>query len=571
MNPEDIIPLPEFVLLPDTVDLNVRDSSAVQEYVRDNPNVYLGTILSGGEAIIYTNEGNVDKIVSDLGFTLTNSFPVVMGLLGESSLEAAGIIQVQQQPFLDLRGQGVLLGFIDTGIDYTLPAFIYEDGTSKVFSIWDQTINTGGYPEGFYFGTEYTNQQINAALRQPNPLDTVPHRDDVGHGTFLASVAGSRERGEYIGAAPDSEIIMVKLKKARPYYLNRYLVPEGTENVFESTDVMLGIEYITKKGAEFRMPVSICIGIGTNLGGHDSYNALEEYLRVVSDYRGVCICTGAGNESRARHHTNGRILSTEDSQVIEIGVDENSASFPVYIWNNFTDRMSVSIKSPTGEIVSRVPARSGITFEERLVLERATIIVEYNFPLQGSGSQLTTIKILNPTPGIWSITIYGDIILDGTYQAWLPMTGLVSPGIEFLTPSPNYTIVIPATSVGSIASGAYNDRTNNLFADSSWGPTREGIILPDLTSPGVNVSGIYPNGRGTMTGTSVSSSITAGACALMLQWGIVERNDIRLNTYRVKAYLIRGCNREPNIEYPSLQWGYGTLNLINTFNQLRSM
>ena len=73
-----------------------------------------------------------------------------------------------------------------------------------------------------------------------------------------------------------------------------------------------------------------------------------------------------------------------------------------------------------------------------------------------------------------------------------------------------------------------------------------------------------------MTGTSVSASITAGACALMLQWGLIQGNDITLNTYRIRAFLIRGCSRDPNIQYPSLQWGYGRLNLFNTFNQIRN-
>ena len=72
-----------------------------------------------------------------------------------------------------------------------------------------------------------------------------------------------------------------------------------------------------------------------------------------------------------------------------------------------------------------------------------------------------------------------------------------------------------------------------------------------------------------MTGTSVAAAIGAGAAALMLQWGIVQKNDVSLNTYRIKTYLIRGCNRDLNIQYPNYQWGYGRLDLFNTFAQLR--
>jgi hypothetical protein len=86
----------------------------------------------------------------------------------------------------------------------------------------------------------------------------------------------------------------------------------------------------------------------------------------------------------------------------------------------------------------------------------------------------------------------------------------------------------------------------------------------------VNVGGIYPGGTGTMSGTSVASAIVAGACALMLQWGIVNGNDITLNTYRMRALLISGCEHDAGVVYPSFQWGYGRVNLYRTFELMRS-
>jgi len=239
------------------------------------------------------------------------------------------------------------------------------------------------------------------------------------------------------------------------------------------------------------------------------------------------------------------------------------------LWVNPTDRMSVSVKSPIGEILPRVPAESGLSIERRLILERATIIVEYFFPVAATGVQLINVKILNPTPGIWTVTLYGDIILEGRFNAWLHMTGLISPGIEFLISDPYTTITVPATTAGCITCGAYNDRDGSLFAESSWGPNRVNLSKPDLVAPGVNVTGVYPIGNGIMTGTSVSAAITAGACALMLQWGIVQQNDISLNTSRIKSFLIRGCRRDPDIQYPNSKWGFGKLDLFNTFRQLR--
>ena len=92
---------------------------------------------------------------------------------------------------------------------------------------------------------------------------------------------------------------------------------------------------------------------------------------------------------------------------------------------------------------------------------------------------------------------------------------------------------------------------------------------PDLVAPGVRVNGVFPTGPGVMSGTSVATAITTGACALMLQWGIVERNAPTIDTFQIKGYLIRGCARDGNRTYPNFQWGYGKLDLYNSFNLIR--
>lgn len=238
----------------------------------------------------------MSQVLRDLGISQIFSIPILLTLVGRASLEAAGIIQVQVQPYLDLKGRDVLIGFVDTGIDYRNNEFIYEDNTSKIDFIWDQTIE-GESPEDYYFGTEYTNEQINNALSSENPLDIVPHQDTVGHGTFLASVAASRTNDEYIGAAPDAQIIAVKLRKAKSDFLYSDVTPPDQENVYKATDVILGIEYILEKAAELNKPVSICIGLGTNTGGHDGSLLLENYISNISEINGVCICAAARKRS----------------------------------------------------------------------------------------------------------------------------------------------------------------------------------------------------------------------------------------------------------------------------------
>ncbi|NLB36014.1 MAG: S8 family peptidase [Clostridiales bacterium] len=560
----------QFALNPDTVSIIIKSSEYVLNILRENPNVRLGNVLQDRYVITFVNRNNLDEVLDILGTNFLNVAPLVYGLLDAQSLQSAGISQVHDQEFIDLKGQGALVGIIDTGIDYTNNAFKYEDGTSKIVSIFDETIETTP-PYDFAVGTEYTNEQINSALASENPFDIVPSRDTDGHGTFLASIAAGRENGEgFRGAAPDAELIVVKLRKARSYWLERYLVPPEQENVYDGVALMGGIEYIVRKARELNRPVAICIGLGSNQGGHNGYSVIEEYLRTLSSSSGICICTAAGNESQARHHTMGTIGATGETRNIEFRVAEVSNVYLI-IRNRVSDRMSVSIKSPAGEVVGRVPAKSGTMFSSSLILERARVNVEYYFPLAVTGGQATIVKIIDATPGLWTVTVHGDIVLEGTFHAYLPMAGLGPTGLEFLSPTPNYTIVLPATSFGVITCGAYDSSSNALYSDSSWGPTALDYLMPCLTAPGVNVGGIFPGGQGTMTGTSVAAAITTGACALMLQWGIVQGNDVSLSSYQIRAFLLRGCERDINIVYPNNQWGYGRLNLINTFTMMREL
>jgi len=555
---------------PDMVNFVTRYSDIIRLHLESRPYVRIGKILEGGAAIVYIPREMVEITLQEIGLSSITMFPVIMGLMAQADLTASGITQVQRQPYLDLRGRGVLLGFVDTGIDYTNQAFLYEDGTTKIKSIWDQTI-TGKPPDTYGIGTQYTEDEINRALRSADPYSVVPHRDQVEHGTFLAALAGSRETGTYMGAAPDSEIIMVKLRKANAYHLERRMIPPEQENAFSSADLMLGVQYIIDQARVLGRPVAICIGLGSNDAGHDGMNVMEEYLIRVATGTGHAVCVAAGNEAIARHHTQGVLSETGEISEIGIQTQGQGEGINVLLWNDAVDRFSVSLMSPAGELVERVPARIGMSQIVEMKVDDSQVSVEYFFPYPKSRSQLTWIRIRSATPGIWRIIVHGDIVLAGTYHAWLPITGFVDPGIEFLHPSPNFTITVPGTALGVLTVGAFQTGTKGLYARSSWGPTRFPALAPDLTAPGVNVAGIFPQGPGAMSSTCVSAAITAGACALMLQWGIVEGNDRVLNTQLIRSYLIRGCDRDPGIRYPNEQWGYGRLNLLNAFIQLREV
>ena len=423
LNKDDPVSVEDFIYSPNTTTLVFDGEAAAATLLRQNVDKVISRSVESGAFVVYVNVNDVDRIINAFDYN-RNLFPLVLGLLGEAELEASGILQVQRHPYLNLRGNGVLLGFVDTGIDYTQEAFQYEDGSSKIQYIWDQTIR-GNPPDGFLYGSEYDNETINLALRSENPFDIVPHRDTVGHGTFLASVAGSRESGRYTGAAPDAEIIVVKLKRATPADYERFLIPRDQENAFSGIDFALGVQYIVDKARELNRPVAICVSLGTNLGLHGGFNRLEEYLSVIAETNGKAVCVAAGNEADAGHHTHGRISVTGSIQNVEVWASDKFEDIYLTLWNYAIDRMSVSITSPLGEQIDRVPAYDATGYRRSLILEQSIVIVEYHFPVERSEGQLTRIKILQATPGIWTITIYGDSILDGSYHMWLPLTGFM--------------------------------------------------------------------------------------------------------------------------------------------------
>ncbi|MBR2578888.1 MAG: S8 family peptidase, partial [Clostridia bacterium] len=377
-NSENIsLPLDEFIALPTTVPFYAWYTPSFQSYLADKPYIRLVKVLANDLAILCTNEENMETIFEELGSDFLSTYPEVYGLTFTEALQASGIAAVQQQPYLNLTGSGVIVGLVDTGIDYTNPVFRYEDGTTKIKYIWDQTAE-GPQNYGVNFGTVYTSEQINEALASDDPYSIVPHSDESGHGTYLASLAAGRQSGEFIGAAPDADLIVVKLKKAAPFYLRKFLVPPEQENAYISIDIMLGLSFIFEQAGALGRPCSICLGLGTNFGGHNGQNRLENYISFLSNSVGTVISTAVGNESNARHHTQGTIENQGDVVPISVRVGENARTLSVYIWYSGWDKISFSLKSPTGEVINKIPFFVGTTYQKKLIFEKSTVNIAYH-------------------------------------------------------------------------------------------------------------------------------------------------------------------------------------------------
>jgi subtilisin family serine protease len=137
----------------------------------------------------------------DLGNYPYYNFPSLYTATSTVSIEKSGIGAVQRNPYLNLNGRGIIIGMIDTGIDYQHQTFLFKDGTTRILSIWDQSIQEGTPPDHFTFGTEYSREIINLALTSENPFSIVPSIDADGHGTAISSIAaGSRMKNNFFPA-----------------------------------------------------------------------------------------------------------------------------------------------------------------------------------------------------------------------------------------------------------------------------------------------------------------------------------------------------------------------------------
>ena len=501
-----------------------------------------------------------------------NTIPKLFTLLDLESLEASGILAVQNQPVLGLKGQDVLIGFIDTGIDYTHPAFRRPDGLSRIVGIWDQTLQTGQPPFDLSYGTAYSQEELNQALGMEDPFSLVPSRDENEHGTFLAGVAAGSAlpQQSFSGAAPEALIAMVKLKPAKEYLKEIFYVT-GSAPAYQSTDIMLGIRYLILLADALKKPLVLCLGLGSNQGSHSGSSPLDSMLSVTDQYRGIHAVTAAGNEAGKAHHFYGTATNSGAYEAVEILVEPGTSGFCAELWGQPPEVYAVGFESPLGEVIQKLPPR--ISFSENIsfILENTRIFVTSEIVQTVSGHQLIFIRFSDPTPGSWKIRVYTDSFNNGNYHIWLPITGFSDPDVRFLRPNPDTTLTVPSASVSTMTTAAYNAYDNSLFLNSSRGFTRTGQIKPDFAAPGVNVFG--PNLRGgftTATGTSVAAAITAGACAQIVEWGMGRTPPRIFNNTELKSLFIRGADRSRQELYPNREWGYGTLNVYQVFSSLNA-
>ncbi|MDF2587393.1 MAG: hypothetical protein K0S41_1234 [Anaerocolumna sp.] len=538
------------------------------EAIRADPNTCMD-IVDNVYAILYYPISLIPANSIQLyGYSV---YPRCFGLLDISSNEASGIRRLQNIPSLDLRGNGVLVGIIDTGIDYTHKAFKNADGTTRILSIWDQTIQDGPPPEGFYYGTEYTKDQINVALLDENPISLVPSIDEIGHGTMLAGIAAGSidESNSFTGVANQSEMAIVKLKPAKRFIKNFLRIQED-KLCFQENDIMLAAKYLINYAARLKRPISICIGLGSTQGAHDARGNLNSYLTSLAQQTGVGMVIAAGNEGNSGSHFQATLNPGAKSVPLELRVGANEYGFTMELWGDAPNTFSIDIMSPTGEYIPIIHARLGESRVLNFIFEETTINLDFQYVEAQTGAQLILIRFLKPTEGIWRFQVYPSLNFNAHFHIWLPLRQFLNSETYFTAPDPEYTLTSPANSIIPIVSTAYDHVTQSLYLSASRGYTRTNNIKPDIAAPGVNlVVPTFNNGYITGTGTSLAAAHVTGISALLLEWGIIMGNLTTMGSVEIKNLLIRGARRDVNVMYPNKQWGYGIVDVYRAFESLR--
>ena len=534
-----------------------------------NINNYM--VLNDKLVVVYTNEDFDPTILDDIeqvsiwkkAIPMSSLIKIGDGVVnGETVTNASGTSYIENNPYISVDGTGTLIAIIDSGIDYLHPDFINEDGTSKIVSIWDQEGNSNPPPTGAIFGSEFTREDINKAIAENNDNLT---KDNIGTGTIAAGIATGNGRLNplYKGVATKSELIIVKLK----HYEGTYM--QGRIN-YLNTDFLAAIKYVCDVSERLNIPTIINLTIGERARSVILTNFLETFDYLESS--GVVIVSGAGNEGDTNIHYEGNANtdSPYEDVILEVGEQKNLL---ITIGANGPGRGSVAVISPSGQLSYKVEyAPDEEAFSGDFNLENSKYTIQIFYPWILSGNEEVEILIEDIKPGIWTLRLFLEFETSGEFDIYLPNGNLIPSNTRFLDPISFATITLYASTENVITVGAFNDKTDSMWIGSSKGPLRTKVVLkPDIVAPGVDIISTYINNNYIKsTGTGVSSSLTAGILALMMdyisQQEVYQRKLLFTNV--LKTYLMLGATKNSIYTFPNDSQGFGVLNLKDTINAI---
>jgi subtilisin family serine protease len=543
-------------------DLTPSDVELLQTY---------GTVstVAGPIAVLYTNSGYLPEI-SRLSFIVRveKSYPLDVQL--DKSVPDIGAPQVWDEvkdpSGRNVTGAGVIVGFVDTGIDTTHPDFTFPNGTTKILYVWDQT-TPGRPPAGFDYGYECTSVDIEAK--------TCPEVDTFGHGTHVAGIAASsgRATGNYTGVAPGASIIFVK---------SGHEVCSGNSWTFDTNQILDGISYMVKKAAGLNMRLVVSLSLGGNIGSHDGTDPFERALDAFVK-EGLPIVVAAGNAAQDQDHIDGQITQGENT-TFPFSLRESTTDVAIDIWYSTLDDLSGTLHAPDGATYPIRPVSGALI----------TNVGEVNTTSASFANGNELYIEVNSSGGLpldgWSVSLIGSRIYSkGFWNAWTDTETCSFPGSYFLPGNgynvdPNDTIGIPGTAADVVTVGSYVTKNSWKGMDgqtygeadltigaissfSSIGPTRDGRIKPDVVAPGEVIASARSSAvakspsdpdayHRILAGTSMATPHVAGTIALMLQY---EPNLVATDVPQILRTTARLDSITGLLPNGSPTWGFGKI------------
>lgn len=481
---------------------------------------------------------------------------------------AADAVQLPQfRQTTGLTGRDVVIGIIDSGIQYRHPAFKVGTG-SRVLRIWDQTIFGPGVPEGGY-GAELTGQMRDVS------------RDGDGHGTHVAGIAAGKDPA-YGGVAPDARLVIVKTD------LNEGHIADG-------------LRYIFRVARELGRPAVVNFSFGGHGGPHDGSDFLSQVIDEQSG-PGRIVCCAAGNEGDRALHA--RVILTQAQQKeTRFTVPEDVALVQLNGWFSGQDDVEVALRSPVGfQTNFQAPGAFSQEVLEHLgppLVKDAvqTIVAGEPWP---NGDRYFSISILlepKGTPSTWTLLLRGNrITTDGQVDVWVAAARAQKPldSIAFFVDDVHDGVKIgePATAASAITIASYTTRVawtdihdhplnnpsnltlHDISSFSSAGPLRRAELKPDVAAPGAwivsalsadspflslpssEVAAHLPVDQHhlALQGTSMATPFITGLVALLLE------HDPQLDPNGVKQ-LLRAISSIPGQPAGTFdpKWGYGLI------------
>lgn len=531
-----------------------------------------GDIITETIGVISTSPELLEQLRKDVP-TITFIDPrskYVLQDISPSSVDNISAIKVN--PYLDLTGRGVLIGMVDTGIDYLNEEFIREDDTSKVVSIWDQTIQDNSDSK-VYIGRTYSADEINNAIKayrnHQDPYVIVPSRDEEGHGTKMAGIIGARGSNREIqGVASGCEFVIVKLFESINFKKELEANSIPYTPVYNTSEILTAIDYLKNFSIDQNKPMVIYLGVGTTEGSHDGNNIISRYITSVGSVRGLVTVAGVGNEGAAEGHASGFIQQVGGTVSIEIRISKEMKYFSFKIWVLKPNIASLNVISPNGDESNFIKAKNNEDQSINFVFYKTEMRVRYYVPEHFTGHEVIDVSFNNIKVGLWILQLRGDYITSGVYNIWLPPQKTLPEGTRFLQSDPVVTLTIPSTARKVVTVGYYGNNNALIAASGKGFSINEMLTNPDIATIGVDILTTRPAGGTTkVSGSSAAAAIIAGACALLMEWGIVKGNDITMYSTKIIAYLIHGADRSnPIYRYPNREIGYGFFDLLGTFN-----